>query len=75
MKKKSLSVLLQKLEEAQLPGLAEIANLTDQLSKKMIKAGYAIQNGICNGSTNTSCSNTSCTGNHNVDCSNGACLI
>jgi len=55
--------------------LAEIANLTDQLSKKMIKAGYAIQNGICNGSTNTSCSNTSCTGNHNVDCSNGACLI
>jgi hypothetical protein len=75
MKKKSLADLLRKIEQAEGTTGAELTNLNDQLSKKMLKGGYVTSNGTCSGGYNNSCGNTSCTGGLNGTCHNGSCLI
>lgn len=74
MKKKSLGDLLKKLEEAQIENSDNITDLTDMISKKMLKGGYDTTNGTCSGS-NYSCANTNCQGTSNTSCSNTSCLI
>jgi hypothetical protein len=74
MKRKSLSDLLRKLEQAEGTTGAELTNLNDQLSKKMLKGGYVTTNVTCSGS-NSSCANSGCSGTSNGTCHNTLCLI
>lgn len=74
MKKKSLGELLKKLEESQIQNSTNITDLTDLLSKKMLKGGYNTSNGSCGGS-NDSCSNQTCPGSTNNYCWNTSCII
>jgi hypothetical protein len=75
-KKKLLSDLLRKIEEAQGTTNGEIVNLNDQLNKKILKGGYQYYNGVCAiGSSNSSCINSACAGSSNGSCYNFGCLI
>lgn len=74
MKKKSLSELLQRLEEVREENCYSITNLNDAVSKKMLKGGYDTHNDTCSGQ-NDSCSNGSCHGTSNLSCYNGGCVI
>lgn len=74
MKKKTLSDLLQKLEEARNESTENISDLNEMLSKKMLKGGYDTTNLSCSGS-NSSCGNGNCRGTSNGDCYNANCIV
>lgn len=72
MKKKTLSDLLKKMEDAQIKNSDSITDLSDLLSKKMLKGGYDTNNGTCTGH-NAYCENQSCSGTTNDACHNISC--
>ena len=75
MKKKSLSELLKKLDNARQTTDTEMINLNDQITRQMQMGGYRYSNNICIGGNNFSCSNGSCGNNTNGDCSNLNCFF
>jgi hypothetical protein len=75
MKRKTLSSLLSKLEEAQSANTDNIVSLNEALTSNMKKGGYNTNNGHCHSGYNSSCGNSHCSGGSNGSCSNGSCLI
>jgi hypothetical protein len=75
MKKKSLSELLKKLDNARQTTDTEMINLNDQLIKQLQLGGYRNTNDTCSGGNNLSCYNGSCTSGSNGDCFNNSCLV
>lgn len=73
MKKKSITELLKKLEASSTQYTENIIDLSNLLSKKMLKGGYVTLNGSCTGGFNSSCQNNSCVATTDISCWNFSC--
>jgi hypothetical protein len=75
MKRRTLSDLLHKLEEAQSDNNANIVSLNEALLKNMGGAVLPTRNDHCHSGYNSSCTNSHCSGTSNGGCTNTSCLV